>query len=196
MSKYVDFYFDFGSPTSYLAWTKLPKITQSAGATLNFLPILLGGVHKATGNRSPAEVPRKGTWMNRDLERFAARYNEPYKHNPHFPINTMHLMRGAIGYQMYKPTAFESYVATIFRAMWVDARNLGEQAILADVLQRGGLDPEDFLTFNQDGEVKDRLRAETEAAVERGVFGAPTMFVGEEMYFGQDRLDFVRDALQ
>ena len=196
MSKQVDFYFDFGSPTAYLAWTQLPKITQAAGATLNFLPILLGGVHKATGNRSPAEVPRKGIWMDKDLTRFAARYKEQYKHNTHFPINTMHLMRGATGYQMRKPAAFDTYAATIYRAMWVDGRNLGDQAVLAEVLQRGGLDPNEFLAFIQDPAVKDKLRADTEAAVKRGIFGAPTMFVADVMYFGQDRLDFVKEALQ
>jgi 2-hydroxychromene-2-carboxylate isomerase len=196
MSKQVDFYFDFGSPTSYLAWTQLPKITQAAGAALHFLPILLGGVHKATGNQSPALVPRKGAWMARDLERYAARYGVPFVNNPHFPINTMHLMRGAIGYQMHKPAAFDTYVATIFRAMWVDGLNLGDQAVLAAALQRDGLDAPEFLTFIQDPAVKDKLRAETEAAVERGLFGAPTMFVGDDMYFGQDRLDFVREALQ
>jgi 2-hydroxychromene-2-carboxylate isomerase len=196
MSKHVDFYFDFGSPTSYLAWTQLPGIAQAAGAELRLHPILLGGVFQATGNHSPAQIPRKGIWMNRDLERYAARYKEPYKHNPHFPINTMHLMRGAIGYQMRKPEAFDTYVATIYRAMWADGLNLGDQAVLAEVLQRAGFDAQEFLALTRDPAVKDKLRADTEAAVERGIFGAPTMFVGDEMYFGQDRLDFVREALQ
>lgn len=196
MSKQVDFYFDFGSPTSYLAWTQLPKITQAADAKLNLIPILLGGVHKATGNSSPGTVPRKAAWMDQDLTRYAARYNVPYKHNPHFPINTMHLMRGATGYQLHKPAAFDTYAAAIYRAMWVDGKNLADQAVLGEVLQQAGLDPNEFLAFNQDPAVKDKLRLDTEAAVERGIFGAPTMFVGDQMHFGQDRLEWVKEALQ
>lgn len=196
MSKHVEFYFDFGSPTSYLAWTQLPGIARAVEAELILRPILLGGVFQATGNHSPAQIPRKGTWMQRDLERYAARYRVRFVNNPYFPINTLHLMRGAIGYQMRKPAAFDAYVATIYQAMWADGLNLGEQSVLAQVLQSGGLDPNEFLAFIQDPAVKNKLRVETEAAVERGIFGAPTMFVGNEMYFGQDRLDFVREALQ
>lgn len=196
MSKQVDFYFDFGSPTSYLAWTQLPKIAQAAGASLNLLPILLGGVFQATGNHSPGQIPRKGEWMKHDMQRYAARYGVRFENNPHFPINTMHLMRGAIGYRMRKPAGFDAYVATMYNAMWADGLNLGDRAVLAGVLQLGGFDPNEFIAFIEDPAVKDRLRAETEAAVERGIFGAPTMFVGDAMYFGQDRLDFVREALQ
>jgi 2-hydroxychromene-2-carboxylate isomerase len=196
MNKHVDFYFDFGSPTSYLAWTQLPGIAGAAGAELRLHPILLGGVFQATGNHSPAQIPRKGAWMQRDLERYAARYRVQFVNNPYFPINTMHLMRGAIGYRMRKPAEFDAYVATIYRAMWADGLNLGDQAVLAEVLQRGGLDLNEFLAFIEDPAVKDTLRAETAAAVERGIFGAPTMFVGDEMYFGQDRLDFIMDALR
>ena len=196
MSKQVDFYFDFGSPTSYLAWTQLPKITREAGAKLNLIPILLGAVHKATSNTSPATIPRKAVWMDQDLKRYAARYQEPYKHNTHFPINTMHLMRGATGYQMYKAAAFDTYAAAIYRAMWVDGENLGDHDVLVEVLQRGGLDPNEFATFIQDPAVKDKLRLDTDAAIERGIFGAPTMFVGDQMHFGQDRLEFVKEALQ
>lgn len=196
MSKHVDFYFDFGSPTSYLAWTQLPGIAQAAGAELRLHPILLGGVFQATGNHSPAEVPRKGAWMQRDLERYAARYKVAFVNNPYFPINTLHLMRGAVGYRMHKPELFDTYVAAVYRGMWAEGLNLGDQAVLAEVLQRGGLDPQELLTLIQDPAVKDKLRADTEAALERGIFGAPTMFVGNEMYFGQDRLDFIREALQ
>ncbi|RZI41978.1 2-hydroxychromene-2-carboxylate isomerase [Herbaspirillum sp. HC18] len=195
MTRQVDFYFDFGSPTSYLAWTQLPELARAAGAQLNFRPILLGGVFQATGNHSPAEIPRKAMWMNIDLARFAARYGVPFKHNPFFPINTLPLMRGATGYQMLKPDAFESLVATIYKGMWVDGLNLGDPQVLGALLQRSGFDPQEVLAIIQDPAVKEKLRAETEAAVERGIFGAPTMFVGDEMYFGQDRLDFVKEAL-
>jgi 2-hydroxychromene-2-carboxylate isomerase len=196
MTKQVDFYFDVGSPTSYLAWTQLPAMTKAAGAELIYRPILLGGIFQATGNHSPAEVPRKGAWMNIDLARFAKRYGVPFVHNPHFPINTLHLMRGATGYQLRKPELFEAYLAAIYPAMWVESRNLGDPTVLGEVLQRAGFDPQEFLALINDAEVKNTLRAATEAAVERGLFGAPTMFIGDEMYFGQDRLDFVKEALR
>jgi 2-hydroxychromene-2-carboxylate isomerase len=196
MKKCVDFYFDFGSPTTYLAWTQLPAIAAAAGAELNYHPILLGAIFQATGNRSPVAVPSKAVWMMKDLARFAARYRVPFSHNPHFPINTLHLMRGAIGYQMKKPELFNSYVATIFKAIWVDGLNLGDQATLAQLLQASGFDATEFLTLIQLPEVKEKLRTETEAAVQRNVFGAPTFFVGDEMFFGQDRLDFVQEALR
>lgn len=196
MTKHVDFYFDFGSPTSYLAWTQLPKIARAADAQLRYHPVLLGGVFQATGNHSPAQIPRKGEWMKVDLQRFAARYGEIYRDNPYFPINTMQMMRGAVGYQMYKPAQFDAYVAAIYRAMWAESLNMADETIVAEVLQRGGIDPQEFIGFIQDPAVKTKLRTDTEAAVERGIFGAPTMFVGDEMYFGQDRLDFVREALQ
>jgi 2-hydroxychromene-2-carboxylate isomerase len=196
MTKKIDFYFDFGSPTTYLAWTQLPKIAKEAGATLIYRPVLLGGIFQATGNKSPAEVPSKGAWTKIDLLRFAARYGVPFAHNPHFPINTLHLMRGAIGFQLRKPTEFESYLATIFHAMWVDGLDLGNQAILAEVLQGGGVDPQEFLSLVNDADIKTKLKQDTEAAVERGLFGAPTIFVGDEMFFGQDRLDFAREALR
>ncbi|MFI4940301.1 MAG: 2-hydroxychromene-2-carboxylate isomerase [Burkholderiales bacterium] len=196
MKKCVDFYFDFGSPTTYLAWTQLPAITAAAGAELNYHPILLGAIFQATGNRSPVAVPGKAVWMMKDIARFAARYRVPFSHNPHFPINTLPLMRGAIGYQMKKPELFNSYVATIFKAIWVDGLNLGDQATLAQLLQASGFDATEFLTIIQLPEVKEKLRTETEAAVQRNVFGAPTFFVGDEMFFGQDRLDFVQEALR
>jgi 2-hydroxychromene-2-carboxylate isomerase len=108
----------------------------------------------------------------------------------------MHLMRGAVGYRMHLRESFDAYLAAIYRGMWAEGLNLGDQAELAQVLQRAGLNPQEFLALIQDPAVKEQLRADTEAAVERGIFGAPTMFVGDEMYFGQDRLDFVREALQ
>ncbi|MBA5688897.1 2-hydroxychromene-2-carboxylate isomerase [Rugamonas apoptosis] len=195
MSRHADFYFDFGSPASYLAWTQLSGIARAAGAELRLHPVLLGGVFQATGNQSPAQVPRKAAWMRRDMERYAARYGVPFVNNPHFPVNTLQLMRGAVGYWMRKPESFDTYVAAIFRAMWAEGANLGDPAVLAQVLLRAGLDSRDFLALVQDPAVKEQLRADTEAAVGRGLFGAPTMFVGGEMYFGQDRLDFVREAL-
>jgi 2-hydroxychromene-2-carboxylate isomerase len=195
MHKSLEFFFDFGSPTSYLAWTQLPKLAADCGAQLVWKPMLLGGVFKATGNASPVMVPAKGRWMFQDMARWARRYAVPLAMNPHFPINTLTLMRGAVGLQLRRPADFEPYVDTVFRAMWATPCNLGDAEVLAATLQRAGFDAEALLALASDPEVKARLVANTDEAVARGVFGAPTVFVGEQMFFGQDRLDFVREAL-
>jgi 2-hydroxychromene-2-carboxylate isomerase len=193
--KTIEFWFDFGSPTTYLAHTQLPRIARETGAQLLYKPMLLGGVFKATGNASPVSVPAKGRWMNRDIARWAARYGAPFVFNPHFPINTLTLMRGATGLQMRQsPNVFARYVDAVFDAMWVQPRNLGDAGELAAVLAKAGVDADAFIALVADPDVKAALVAQTEAAVACGVFGAPTCFVGDEMFFGQDRLEFVREA--
>ena len=194
MGKTVEFYFDFGSPYSYLAYKVLPGIAAAHGAQIVWRPMLLGGVFKATGNYSPVEIPAKGNWLHQDLQRWAARYGAAFRQNPHFPINTLVLMRGAAGMQMRGPD-FLKYVDTVFHAMWEEPRNLGEQQELAAVLQQAGFDANAFLSLVNDAAVKEQLKKNTEEAVARGVFGAPTFFVGDEMFWGQDRLDFVAEAL-
>ncbi len=192
----VEFYFDFGSPAAYLAWTQLPTLCAKAGAELAYKPMLLGGVFQATGNQSPAAVPAKGRYVRQDFERHAARYGVLLNFNPHFPINTLLLMRGATAMQMHEDGArFDDYCAAVFRAMWIDEKNMGDPAVVGAVLQAGGFDAADFLALVGQQAVKDRLKAVTEEAVARGVFGAPTMFVGAQMFWGQDRLDWVREAL-
>ena len=193
--KRVEYFFDFGSPTSYLAWTQLPRLVAETGAELVWRPMLLGGVFKATGNASPVSVPAKGRWMGADIARWARRYGVPFRFNPHFPINTLTLMRGAAGLQLRAPEQFARYCEVVSKALWEEARNLGDPAILAATLAAAGFDVEAFTELVGDPEVKARLVATTEEAVARGVFGAPTFFVGEAMFFGQDRLDFVREAL-
>jgi 2-hydroxychromene-2-carboxylate isomerase len=195
MSRQVEFFFDFGSPTTYLAYTQLPKLAAECGADLVWRPMLLGGVFKATGNASPVTVPAKGRWMGDDLLRWARRYGVPFTFNPHFPINTLTLMRGATGMQLRRPDAFARYVDAMFDAMWVEPRNLGDAAVLAATLTDAGFDADAFTALVGDADVKARLIATTDEAVTRGVFGAPTCFVDGQMYFGQDRLDFVREAL-
>ncbi len=195
MSKQIEHFFDFGSPTSYLAYTQLPRIAAECGAQIVWRPMLLGGVFKATGNASPVTVPAKGRWMTDDIARWARRYGVPFTFNPHFPINTLTLMRGATGLQMRQPESFERYLETIYAAMWRTPRNLGDPAVLESVLAGAGFDAAAFTALVSDPEVKARLVASTEEAVARGVFGAPTSFVGAQMFFGQDRLDFVREAL-
>jgi 2-hydroxychromene-2-carboxylate isomerase len=194
LAKTVEFYFDFGSPYSYLAYKALPAIAAAHGAQILWRPMLLGGVFKATGNHSPAEIAAKSAWMQRDMERWAARYGAAFRRNPHFPINTLTLMRGAAGMQL-RGRDFDKYVETIFGAMWAEPCNLGDAQELAAVLRAAGFDAGEFQSLVNDAAVKERLKQQTEEAVARGVFGAPTFFVGEDMFWGQDRLDFVAEAL-
>ena len=194
-NKTIEFFFDFGSPTTYLAHTQLPRIAAEAGAALAHRPMLLGGVFKATGNASPVAVPAKGRWMGQDIARWARRWGVPFAFNPHFPINTLTLMRGATGIQMRHPERFEPYLNAVFEAMWVQSRDLGQPEEVAKVLASIGFAPDSFMALVADADVKAALIATTDEAVARGVFGAPTCFVGDAMFFGQDRLDFVREAL-
>jgi 2-hydroxychromene-2-carboxylate isomerase len=195
MGKTIDFYWDFGSPASYLAHTQLPRIAREAGATLVSQPMLLGGVFQATGNRSPIEVPAKGRYTLLDFTRFARRSGVPFVLNPHFPIHTLALMRGAVGLQMRADPRFDAYADAVFRAIWVDGRPMGDAAEVASVLAGIGIDAAEFGALVADETVKEALKRRTQAAVERGVFGAPTMFVDGEMFWGQDRLDWVAAAL-
>lgn len=194
MEKSVDFYFDYGSPTSYLAYTQMPALAKRTGAKVNYLPILLGGVFQATGNRSPVEVPAKGKWMQADLEQFAARYEVPYQWNPHFPINTLALMRGAT--YAAREGFLIPYSDAMYKAVWAEGRNMNDPTVVGQVLQAAGIDAQKLMTGIQDPSIKDALKAATQRAVERGLFGAPTFFVGERMHFGQDRLPYVEELLR
>ena len=193
MSKTVEFFFDVGSPSSYLAWSQLPRIAEQAGAQIIWRPMLLGGVFKATGNQSPVAIPSKGRYVLQDFARFAKRYGVPLAFNPYFPINTLTLMRGAAGY--LDSDKLQPYLQAMFEAIWVRQQNLGEPEVVAEVLSSAGLDVAEFEQLVGLDTVKQRLKDNTEEAVRRGVFGAPTFFVGDEMFFGQDRLDFVAEAL-
>lgn len=194
MSKTVEFWFDYGSPTAYLAWTQLPGLAKRTGATIEYHPMLLGGVFQATGNRSPVEVAAKSRYMNADMQWFAARYGVPFRRNPNFPINTLNLMRGALHAQ--REGFLVPYSDAVYRAMWVEGRNMGDAAEAAAALSAAGLDAQKILAATQDPGIKDALKAATEAAVAKGVFGAPTFFVGERMHFGQDRLPYVEELLK
>lgn len=195
MSKQVEFFFDFGSPTTYLAYTQLPKIAAARKAEIVWRAFLLGGVFKAIGSASPVSIPAKGRWMFEDMRRWAKHYGVPFAMNPGFPVNTLALMRGAAGLQMKRPQDFPRYVEAMFNAMWVKPRNLNEPAEIGAVLKQAGFDPKAMLELTGEQAVKDRLKANTDEAVARGVFGAPTFFVGEAMFWGQDRLSFVDEAL-
>ncbi|MEL1091068.1 2-hydroxychromene-2-carboxylate isomerase [Pseudomonas sp. OB66] len=196
MTKTVEFYFDLGSPTTYLAHTQLAKICADTQNELIYIPMLLGGVFKATGNASPAMIPAKGRYMFQDLDRFARRYGVQLRFNPHFPINTLILMRAVTGMQMRQPQRFAEFVDCLFRALWVEGRNLNDPQAIAAVLTENGFDPQEIMALTNDESVKAALKENTEAAIKRGVFGAPSMFIGDQLFFGQDRLDFVEEALR
>jgi len=194
--KTFDFYFDFGSLAAYLAHTQLPKMCAETGASANLLPMLLGGVFQATGNASPMTVPAKGRYVFVDFKRFAQGYGVPLNMNPHFPIITTTLMRMVTALQMHKDPRLPTFMDAVFQAIWVDARNLNDPVTVGQVLSAAGLDAAALLAMANDQATKDQLKAVTMKAVERGVFGAPTFFVGEEMFWGQDRIEQVKAALK
>jgi 2-hydroxychromene-2-carboxylate isomerase len=194
MAAILEFYFDYGSPYSYLADTQLEAIAKRSGATVLRKPMLLGGVFKSTGNHSPAEMPQKSAWSTFDMPLWARHYGVPFQRNPYFPVNTLALMRGATAAQI--DGSFERYHSAIFKAMWVDGRNLNDMNEVAAVLTAAGLDARKIGNRIQEQDVKDRLKATTDEAVARGVFGAPTSFVEGKMFFGNDRLAFVELALK
>ena len=196
MSKQVEFYYDFGSPYSYLAFCHLPKVAEKTGAEIVWRPMLLGGVFQATHNASPMEVPAKASHLQADLRRWAAYFDVPFEMNPFFPINTLALMRGATALQMKgDEEAFDRYNAAIYAAMFETPKNLNQPEEIGKVLHAAGFDPAQVLAMVNDQAVKDKLKVDTTAAVMRGVFGAPTFFVGDQMFWGQDRLHFVEQAL-
>jgi 2-hydroxychromene-2-carboxylate isomerase len=194
--KTFDFYFDFGSPAAYLAFTQLEKLQSETGSTAVYKPMLLGGVFQATGNHSPATIPAKGKYTFVDFSRYAKRYGVPYNMNPHFPINTLMLMRGAMGLQQTNSMQFLAYCTAIFNAIWVDNLNMNDPATVGKVLYDKGFEPTALMALCGEQATKDALKVATEEAISRGVFGAPTFFVGEQMFWGQDRLDWVREALR
>jgi len=177
-----------------LAHKRLQQLGEQYPVEILYRPILLGGVFKATGNTSPVAIPAKGKYMlEQDLPRFSQRYNIALNFNPHFPINTLNLMRTTIAARHLG--CLDQFMDPVFDAVWVQEKNMGDPEILRQVLVDAGLDAAALLTGAQQPSVKAELLAETEAAVARGVFGAPTMFMDGAMYFGQDRFEFIEDAL-
>lgn len=195
MSRTVEFCFDLISPPSYLAYTQLPKLAGQVGAEILWRPVLVGAIHKATGNTAPISVPAKGRYLIEDLGRFAGRYRVPFALNPHFPFSTLVHQRIATGLLRDDPEGFHRFIDIAFKAIWVDRIDLGDPAVLAETVAAAGFDPLALLALAEDQSVKDALRGATESAVACGAFGVPTFFVGERMFWGQDRLDFVREAL-
>ena len=194
----VVFYFDFGSPNAYLAHKVIPPIEARTGARIAYVPVLLGGVFKATGNRSPMEafagIPAKLAYEGRERDRFVARHGlTRFAANPHFPVNTLAIMRGAVAAR--RLGVFDAYVEAVFAAMWEQGRKMDDPSVIGETLAAAGLPAAELITLTQDQGVKDELVANTNAAVSRGVFGSPSFFVGEELYFGKDRLPDVEAAV-
>lgn len=193
MTERIEFFFDVGSPYTYLAETQLPALVAKTGAEILWRPILLGGIFKAINNISPADIAPKAAHLNVDLERHATRYGVPFLFNPHFPIFTIALMRGAIVAQ--EGGFLAPYLDAVYKALWVDGKNMNEPDVVGQVLSEAGLETTAIFARVGEQDIKDKLKAITVEAVARGVYGAPTFFVGADMFFGQDRLDFVAEAL-
>jgi 2-hydroxychromene-2-carboxylate isomerase len=194
----VEFLFDFGSPNAYLAHRVIPAIEERTGARFEYVPILLGGLFKLANNRSPmqayADIPAKLAYEALEMRRFIDRHGlGQFRMNPHFPVNTLTLMRGAVAAQ--RLGVFGCYVEAAFAAMWERGLKMDEPAVIGQVLTEAGLNAEALAQGAQDPEVKAQLLANTQAAHERGAFGAPTFFVGEAMYFGKDRLREIEEEI-
>lgn len=197
MTKTFEFLFDFGGPNSYLAHKVLPEFCAGHGAEAIYVPVLLGGLFKITNNQAPliryAETPAKRNYEMLEFDRFVKAHKIPFTMNAHFPINSLHLMRGAVAARHLG--CFMPYVEAVMAAMWEKGANMGDADIVRATLDEAGLDSAAILQKADDAEVKAELVANTEKAAERGAFGVPTFFVGDEIFWGKERLSQVADAL-
>lgn len=195
----VEFFFDFGSPNAYLAHKIIPSIEHRTGEKFTYLPVLLGGIFKATGNQSPmtafAAIPSKLAYERLEMQRFIAQHClGDYRHNPHFPVNTLHVMRGAIAAQGLD--VFSAYVESVFADMWERGLKMDDPAVIAAAFDAAGLPGQELGRMMQDDSVKAGLIANTQRAVDLGVFGSPSFLVdGEALFFGKDRLRDVEEEI-
>jgi 2-hydroxychromene-2-carboxylate isomerase len=198
LSTHPQFLFDFGSPNAYLSHEAIPAIEKRTGVKFEYVPILLGGIFKATNNKSPAEtlagVRNKREFHQIETERFLKRFDvKPYVWNPFFPVNTLNLMRAAVAAQL--EGVFEKYVEAAFHHMWREPKKMDDPEVAAKALNSSGLDGTRLLARAQEPEVKAKLLENTQSAVERGAFGSPTFFVGKEMFFGKEQLREVEEMV-
>ena len=194
--KMIEFYFDLGSPYSYIGFYQLQKIAAQYQAEIIYKPMLLGAVFKSTGNSSPIMVPAKAQYAMIDLRRWSKLWDIPLKMNPHFPINTLYIMRLVTAVQLFEPEKFQTVLTGLFNAMFRQPRNLNDQTELLQVTTALGLSEKQVKAWLEDEKVKSELKVVTEEAIERGIFGAPSFFVKDELYWGVDHLHFVENALQ
>ncbi len=195
----VEFHFDFGSPNAYLAHLVIPAIERRSGVCFTYVPVLLGGIFKATGNVSPAVslrgVKNKGEYAELETRRFLAKHGiTRYAHNPFFPVNTLQIMRGAVAAQ--RLGCFERYVDEVDRHMWAEPKKLDDPTVIRAALLESELPADELLALTVDPAVKQELLANTERSVARGVFGSPSFFVGDELFFGKDRLRDVEEEIE
>lgn len=198
MSSNPQFMFDFGSPNAFLSHEAIPAIEKRTNVKFEYVPILLGGIFKATNNKSPAEtlagIKNKREFHALETERFVKRFGvKPYTMNPFFPVNTLNLMRAAVAAQL--EGVFEKYVEAAFHHMWVEPKKMDDPEVAVKALTASGLDAARLLARSQEPEVKAKLIENTQAAVERGAFGSPTFFVGKEMFFGKEQLREVEEMV-
>jgi 2-hydroxychromene-2-carboxylate isomerase len=192
------FMFDFGSPNAFLSHEAIPAIEKRIGLKFEYVPILLGGIFKATNNRSPAEtlagIKNKPEFQSIETERFLKRFHvKPYTWNPFFPVNTLNLMRAAVAAQL--EGVLETYVNAAFHHMWVEPKKMDDAAIALAALTASGLDAKRLFERAGEADVKAKLIENTQSAVERGAFGSPTFFVGNEIFFGKEQLRDVEEMV-
>jgi len=192
------FLFDFGSPNSYFCHRAIPEVEKRTGVEFEYVPVLLGGIFRLTNNKSPAEafrgIKNKQEFQMLEIRRFCKRHNiTGFKMNLFFPVNTLLLMRSAVAAQF--EGVFEPYVEAAFHYMWEDPKKMDDPAIAREALITAGVDADRLFARAQDADVKERLMQTTQSAVDRGAFGAPTFFVGDEMFFGKDQLRDVEEAI-
>ena len=194
MTKSVAFLYDFVSLPSYIAWKCLPPMLEAAGAELVLQPVLVGGIFKATGNAGPLALPAKKDWYGRDLALWCQKRAVVVSPSPYLPFRSLPLMRGSFVAAERGETL--RYVEAMFDAIFVQARNLGDLQVVAATLDAAGMDVDAYLQGIERSDIKQQLLDATQQAVDRGVFGVPTFFVNGQLFFGQDRLEFVLDALR
>lgn len=198
MTKTVDFYFDFASPNAYLSHQVVPGIEERTGTKFNYIPVLLGGIFKATNNKPPMEaffgILNKNEYQSVEMKRFQERYGiDKFKMNPHFPVMSLQIIRGAVGAQ--QDGYLDKYIDEVLKHMWEEPKKMDDPEVIKEAFTESGFDADRLMNQMQDPEIKAQLIENTEKAVKRGTFGIPTFFVGDDIYFGKDTLWQVEEAL-
>ena len=198
MTKTVDFYFDFASPNAYLSHQVVPGIEERTGAKFNYIPVLLGGIFKATNNKPPMEaffgILNKNEYQSVEMKRFQERHGiDKFKMNPHFPVISLQIIRGAVGAQ--QDGYLDKYIDEVLKHMWEEPKKMDDPEVIKEAFTESGFDSDRLMNQMQDPEIKAQLIENTEKAVKRGTFGIPTFFVGDDIYFGKDTLWQVEEAL-
>jgi len=197
MAKHMDFYYDFSSPNAYFSCAQIKDVLKRTGATIFWKPIVLGGVFKDLNTTPPMQQSsQKAAYMPKDMERWAKKYHIPFRFPSIFPMNTIKALRGALAVEQMNKDRLMPYIDTVFAAYWAEDKDISNDEVLGEIVTRLGLDRQRFFTLINSQGIKDTLRDITAEAEKRGTFGTPTFFVGEEMFWGKDRLDFVEDELK